>query len=77
MPRRHPERPGLIEGDELSENYSDWRRGVSCALRKSSQKVLIRTYALSTTALVQFIEYDRTRSFPISLWTPSLVPLLD
>ena len=76
MPRRYLDRPGSTGGDELSENYRDWRTGFFMCIKLRSKKVSIRTYALSTTVLVQFIEYDRTRSFPISPWTPPRGPLL-
>ena len=77
MPRRYLDRPGSTGGDELSENYRDWRTGFFMCIKLRSKKVSIRTYALSTTVLVQLNEYDRTRSFPISPWTPPRGPMLD
>ena len=77
MPRRYLDRPGSTGGDELSENYRDWRTGFFMCIRLRSKKGSIRTYALSTTVLAQLNEYDRTRSFPISPWTPPCGPLLD
>ena len=77
MPRRYLDRPGSTGGDELSENYRDWRTGFFMCIRLRSKKGSIRTYALSTTVLAQLNEYDRTRAFPISPWTPPRGPMLD
>ena len=69
MPRRYPEHPGWVGGDELSDNGGDLCMGLTRLFWLGSANARdgpIEPHAQNTTILAQFVATYRTRATLIS-----------